>query len=152
MERLGRQLYLTFRSVRERLDGDLASAGASVSQWILLKSAGDEPGLSQRQLADRVLLTGSTLTHHLDRLEADGYIARTRDLGDRRVVRVSLTAAGQGRRRQLDGVVESSDAVLRTLLSADEYDSLNALLAVLHRRVAAPVHGPTDERSRGRAG
>ena len=75
----------------------------------VLKTVGDEPDLSQRELAARMLVTGSTLTHHLDRLEADGFIDRTRDAADRRIVRVSLTAAGKHRRTELDAIVASGD-------------------------------------------
>jgi len=134
MERLGRQLYLTFRTMRDRFDDDMREAGGSMSQWALLKTVGDEPGLSQRELADRILLTGSTLTHHLDRLETDGYIDRTRDTTDRRVVRVSLTPAGKHRRAELDSIVAAGDATIHSLLSDREYQTLNRLLATLQQR------------------
>jgi DNA-binding MarR family transcriptional regulator len=135
MERLGRQLYLTFRTMRDRVDEQMAAAGASMSQWALLKTVGDEPDLSQRELADRVLLTGSTLTHHLDRLETDGYIDRTRDTADRRIVRVALTPSGTHRRTELDTIVTAGDATIRTLLSERDYQTLNRLLATLQQRL-----------------
>jgi len=135
MERLGRQLYLTFRTMRDRVDEEMAAAGASMSQWALLKTVGDEPDLSQRELADRVLLTGSTLTHHLDRLEADGFVDRTRDTADRRIVRVSLTPSGKHRRAELDTIVTAGDATIRTLLSERDYQTLNRLLATLQQRL-----------------
>ena len=135
MERLGRQLYLTFRAMRDQVDEQMSAAGASMSQWALLKTVGDEPDLSQRELADRILLTGSTLTHHLDRLETDGFIDRTRDTNDRRVVRVSLTSTGKHRRTELDAIVTSGDATLRELLSDREYQTLNRLLATLQQRL-----------------
>jgi DNA-binding MarR family transcriptional regulator len=135
MERLGRQLYLTFRALRDQLDEQMGAAGASTSQWALLKTVGDEPDLSQRELAERILLTGSTLTHHLDRLEADGFIDRTRDANDRRIVRVSLTSTGKHRRTELDAIVASSDATLRSLLPPRDYQTLNRLLATLQQRL-----------------
>jgi DNA-binding MarR family transcriptional regulator len=106
-----------------------------MSQWALLKTVGDEPDLSQRELADRILLTGSTLTHHLDRLETDGFIDRTRDTTDRRIVRVSLTPSGKHRRVELDAIVAASDATIRDLLPARDYQTLNRLLATLQQRL-----------------
>jgi DNA-binding MarR family transcriptional regulator len=135
MERLGRQLYLTFRAMRDQVDEQMSAAGASMSQWALLKTVGDEPDLSQRELADRILLTGSTLTHHLDRLETDGFIDRTRDTTDRRIVRVSLTPSGKHRRVELDAIVAASDATIRDLLPARDYQTLNRLLATLQQRL-----------------
>jgi DNA-binding MarR family transcriptional regulator len=135
MERLGRQLYLTFRTMRDRLDEDMRAVGGSMSQWIVLKTVGDHPELSQRELADRVLLTGSTLTHHLDRMEAAGYLERSRDTQDRRVVRVSLTEAGKHRRVELDRVVEGSEQRLMSLIAPNEAKTLNRSLSRLQERL-----------------
>ena len=133
MELLGRQLYLTYRASRDRLDEALGTAGASVPEWVVLKAAGDEPELSQRELAGRVLVTGSTLTHHLDRLEADGLIVRTRDARDRRVVRIRLTADGKHRRAALDAIVVEHDRRLKALLPSEDVTTLRRLLAHLER-------------------
>src|SRR4051812_44109294 len=133
MERLGRQLYVTYRAMRDRLDEEMRAAGASVPQWIVLKSVGDEPELSQRELARRVLVTGSTLTHHLDRLEADGLIVRTRDLNDRRVIRSSLTEDGKHRRVELDAVAAANDQRLDALLGARDGRTLRRLLEHVER-------------------
>jgi DNA-binding MarR family transcriptional regulator len=135
MERLGRQLYLTFRMMRDRLDDDMRAVGGSMSQWIVLKTVGDHPELSQRELADRVLLTGSTLTHHLDRMETAGYISRSRDTSDRRVVRVSLTEAGKHRRVELDSVVEEHEERIASLLPANEAKTLTRHLGRLQERL-----------------
>jgi len=135
MEALGRQLYLTFRAMRDRLDDDMRAVGASMTQWIVLKTVGDQPDLSQRELAERVLVTGSTLTHHLDRMEADGYIARTRDAYDRRVTRVSLTTGGKHRREELDAVVGAHDGRVVAMLPARDADALNRLLRDLYERL-----------------
>jgi MarR family transcriptional regulator for hemolysin len=129
MELLGRQLYLAYRAMRDRLDEALGAAGASVPQWIVLKSVGDEPELSQRELAGRVLVTGSTLTHHLDRLERGGLIVRTRDADDRRVIRISLTERGKHRRTELEAVVAAHDQRIAALLSERDARALRRLLA-----------------------
>jgi DNA-binding MarR family transcriptional regulator len=139
MERLGRQLYLTFRALRDRLDEDMRRAGASMPQWIVLKTVGDEPELSQRELAARILVSGSTLTHHLDRLEADGYITRSRDASDRRVLRVALTPDGKQRRIDLDAVVAARDGVVDSLLTGRQVRTLNGLLAALEQRLTEHV-------------
>ncbi len=133
MEMLGRQLYLAYRAMRDHLDEALRAVDASVPQWIVLRSAGDEPELSQRELADRILVTGSTLTHHLDRLEADGLIARSRDLQDRRIIRISLTAAGKDRRTELEGIVTAHDRRLQALLTPGDAAELGRLLGRVRR-------------------
>ena len=57
--------------------------------------------LSQRELADRVHLKPGSLTEALNGLEADGYVQRTRDPFDRRILRVQLTAKGQARAKEI---------------------------------------------------
>ena len=141
MEPLGRQLYLTFRAMRDRLDEDMRGVGASMTQWIVLKTVGDEPELSQRQLADRVLVTGSTLTHHLDRMEADGFISRTRDASDRRITRIALTTAGKQRRTELDAVVGRHDGHVAGVLPPADTATLNRLLRDLYERLLDPEGG-----------
>ena len=132
MDRLGRQLWLTHKSVRELLDGALAEHGGSLQTWVLLKTLAAEPDLSHRELSDRMLVSGPTLTHHLDRLEADGLLQRTRDLHDRRVVRVDLTPAGKQRAVELEAVADELDLWLRSLLGEADATQLRVLLSRLH--------------------
>jgi len=135
-DRLGRQLYVTWKLVRDAMDATMAPEGGSVPYWVVLRCLAAEPGLSHRELAGRMELTGPTLTHHLDRLEADGFIARRRDRNDRRVVRVELTAAGKRRREELDAVATRFDAALRALVGERKADTLHELLAELHDRLS----------------
>ena len=138
METLGRQLYLAYRAMRDRLDEALRAVGgldAAVDR--AARSVGDEPELSQRELADRILVTGSTLTHHLDRLEADGLIARSRDL-QRPADRPHLAhRSGQAPARpSSSAIVAAHDRRLQALLAPG--DASRARSAA---RQAAPWHG-----------
>src|SRR5438270_307443 len=49
---------------------------------------GAEGGLTMGAIAGRLGITEKTMTGVIDRLEADGYVARARSLKDRRVVNV----------------------------------------------------------------
>lgn len=71
---------------RDRIIGLVSYAGTS---------------LSQRELAERVHLKPGSLTEALNGLEADGYVQRTRDPFDRRILRVQLTAKGQTRAKEI---------------------------------------------------
>jgi MarR family transcriptional regulator for hemolysin len=142
MERLSRQLFLTMKVVRERLDERLAAEGGSLPQWIVLRALSEAPRLSHRELAARMYLSGPTITHHLDRMEASGLITRTRDVVDRRVVHVAMTAAGAERFRELEAVADATDAEIRALLPAADAACLHHLLAQLHgAMLAAPLEG-----------
>jgi MarR family transcriptional regulator for hemolysin len=127
-EALGRQLAITGRMVRERFDACLNEHGASLTTWAVLRSAEEEDGLSQRELASRMSIESPTLVRHLDRLEEEGLVVRRRDEQDRRVVRVGLTRAGHRRYAELREIAVSVDSQLRALLGHDEVEILERAL------------------------
>ena len=51
--------------------------------------------MSQRELSDLLVVDRSNVTGLLDRMEKAGWVRRDDNPGDRRVYRVSLTAAGR---------------------------------------------------------
>jgi DNA-binding MarR family transcriptional regulator len=150
-EFLGRRLALTHKVVHEWVDRLLAPHEASVTDWIVLKAlrrpeAAD--GISQRGLATWMGIEPPTVLRHLDRLEGAGLVARRRDDRDRRVVRVTMTAAGRRRFQQLAVVMSAADAELRAQLTGREVDVLNRALEKLHAYVAAAGDGAAgSERS-----
>jgi MarR family transcriptional regulator for hemolysin len=126
---------------RERLDERMALHGGSLQQWLILRIVSEEPQVSHRELAERLFVSAPTVTHHLDRLEAMGLLSRTRDTGDRRVVRVDLTPAGAERWAELEAVADATDAEVRSLLSPDDAQTLHRLLTTLHDRLVEAPEG-----------
>ena len=139
-EFLGRHLAITHKVVHEWVDRLLAPHEASVTDWIVLKSL-QRPeaahGISQRELATWMRIEPPTVLRHLDRLEGAGLVARRRDDRDRRVIRVTLTAAGRQRFPQLAVVMSAADDELRAQLTPRELDVLYRALEKLHAYVAA---------------
>lgn len=66
-------------------------------------------GLSQRELADRLLVRPSTITVTLRRLEKSGLVRRQADERDQRVSRVYLTDEGMATFRQLQETIDEID-------------------------------------------
>lgn len=89
-----RTLMRTAKQVRMCMENALAGAGSSYATFIILDAVSLDPGLSQRQIAQRISIEGPPLTRHLDRMETDGLVERRRDDLDRRIQRVYPTAAG----------------------------------------------------------
>ena len=69
--------------------------GLTMTQLRVLFLLRNEDGLSAGALADRLNVTPSTLTRIMDRLVRNALVRRDIDDEDRRMVRHSLTAAGQ---------------------------------------------------------
>ncbi|MFI5719268.1 MarR family winged helix-turn-helix transcriptional regulator [Nocardia sp. NPDC051750] len=80
-----------------------------------LRRAGAPFELNPSGLAETLMLSRAGMTGRLDRLELAGYVRRIADTGDRRAVRVALTAAGQ---ELVDTVVTDHTANETRMLSA----------------------------------
>jgi DNA-binding MarR family transcriptional regulator len=86
-----------FRAL-ERID-----TGLTAQQYRILKLAG-AGGERSARLAERLAVAKPTLTATADGLVAAGYAQREAEAGDRRVVRLSLTAAGRAALDRADAV------------------------------------------------
>lgn len=94
-------------ALEDRIEAALASAGLSSPKLTVLTELvkADKP-LSLSELANRVSCVRSNMTQLVDRLEADGLVARVDDPEDRRAVRAAIT--DEGRKRQVAGSTEIS--------------------------------------------
>ncbi len=105
-EPLPRVVVLTGKAIREYFEEALAEEGASLATWVVLYGVERGGWDNQRNLAKDLRIEGSTLTRHLDRMERDGLIVRTRDPDDRRQIRVDLTPKGDEMFRRLKSVAQ----------------------------------------------
>jgi DNA-binding MarR family transcriptional regulator len=64
-------------------------------QYLVMLALWEHDGLMVSELGARLSLDSGTLTPLLKRLEANGYVARVRDVADERRVHITLTAAGR---------------------------------------------------------
>jgi DNA-binding MarR family transcriptional regulator len=117
------------------VEAQLAALGLSLPKLVALQAltaAGESLPLGQ--LAERLSCVKSNVTQLVDRLEADGFVAREPDPHDRRTRLAVLTAAG--RRACTDGtrVQQQSERALLGALSANEARQLETLLGKLHAK------------------
>lgn len=85
-------------AVQARLETALSDVGLSMAKFSVLSelTAEREP-LALCELANRLSCVRSNVTQLIDRLEAEGLVARVADAQDRRSVRASLTPLGSER-------------------------------------------------------
>jgi MarR family transcriptional regulator, transcriptional regulator for hemolysin len=132
IEPLGRHLTRTAKIVSRAFDDALTQAGGSLPVWLVLVSLQAPRHTMQRELAEAVGIEGPTLTHHLNRMEADGLVTRTRDPENRRVHRVALTHAGDAAFERLRDVAAAFDRRLRRGMTDAEEATLRELLGRVH--------------------
>ena len=143
-EPLPRVVVLTGKAIRAYFEEALAEAGASLATWVVLYGVERGGWDNQRDLANDLRIQGATLTRHLDRMERDGLIVRTRDPDDRRQMRVGLTPEGREVFRRLKSIAQRTGKRAMTGVSADDQAQLRRVLD----RIRANVGGDrADERS-----
>ncbi len=82
-----------YRPVLEKL-------GVTYPQYIAIVSLWEQDKQTVNELSENLFLEPSTVTPMLKKLEAQGYLTRTRDEKDERVVRIALTEKGRHTRLQ----------------------------------------------------
>ena len=87
-------------------------------------------------LAEAVGVREATLTHHLNAMDAQGLVTRTRDPANRRVHVVEVTPAGEAAFIRLAEAATVFDRRLRDGLTDTDLDGLAALLTRLAGNVA----------------
>lgn len=128
---IGLRLSRTAHTAAQAFERAMAEAGGSASSWqVLLLVRTGQMG-TQSKLAEAMGVSGATMTHHLNALEARGLVRRWRDEGNRRVQQVELTDEGIAVFDRLREVAMRFDERLRSKLSDDETAQLAALLEKL---------------------
>src|SRR5436190_17965292 len=133
---IGLQVQRTAKALKRAFDQTLAEAGGSLPTWLILLSLKARRWEMQRELAAAVGIEGATLTHHLEGLERDGLVERSRDPDNRRVMRVELTEQGAAAFLRLRDAALKFDQRLRAGLDDEEIDALRAALGRLHANVS----------------
>jgi MarR family transcriptional regulator for hemolysin len=125
---VGLRLARTARVVSQAFERAMSEAGGSAAAWQVLLLVRSEQWGTQAKIAEAMGITGATLTHHLNALEAQGLVRRWREASNRRVQRVALTDAGSELFERLREVALRHDERLRAALDEDELAQLGTLL------------------------
>lgn len=139
MQKLDNQLcfavYSTSLAMTRLYKPLLENLKLTYPQYLVMLALWEHDGVMVSALGDRLSLDSGTLTPLLKRLEANGYVARLRDVADERRVRVTLTATG----RKLKGHAATVPGCLLTAAqcSVSELVALTQQLQALRDRIKA---------------
>jgi MarR family transcriptional regulator for hemolysin len=139
IEPIGLQVTRTAKVVARAFDHALTEVGGSLPVWLVLVSLKAKRHGMQRELAEAVGVEGPTLTHHLNRMEADGFVRRSRDPRNRRVHLVELTDTGEAAFNRFLQAVVAFDRRLRAGMTDEDVAALGDLLGRLRLNVADPT-------------
>ena len=107
------------RAVEARAEGALAEVGLSLAKLGALRHLvlAVEP-LTLSHLAERHCCGKSNVTQLVDRLEADGFVARVADPDDRRTIRATVTDSGRAAYDRANVLLAEIERALDTKLGA----------------------------------
>jgi DNA-binding MarR family transcriptional regulator len=126
---LARASHAIWRGFEPRL----RAAGLNSLEWRVLATLSDSPPLSVGDLAREVLAQQPTVTKTLDRLAAQGWVARQADAADARRSRVALTAAGVAHVAPLLADAQAHEAQRLQALGAPDLQRMREALQALVR-------------------
>jgi len=121
---IGLHLASTAKAVSRAFDAVLASAGGTLPVWLILIGIKSGRSANQRELAAFVGVEAATLTHHLNAMEAQGLLTRSRDPANRRAHVVELTSKGEQLFGALRQAATGFDRRLREGLDPQAIDEL----------------------------
>ena len=122
-------LYAATNAITRIYREPLGKLGLTYPQYLVMVVLWERDTHTVKSLAEALQLDSSTLTPLLKRLETAGWVSRTRDSSDERVVRIELTAAGKALRRPVSAIQKG--VACRTKLPQDEFVALRQQLHAL---------------------
>lgn len=134
--RFGFNLSVLARQWRRGLEAGLAQAGLTDATWaplLHLKESGD--GITQKELAVRVGIDGSSLVRLLDILVNKGFVERKVDEQDRRARLIYLTAEGREAVKEIRRILAVSEAKFLSNVTPEELDQALDLFDRVGRQI-----------------
>ena len=154
-DRLGFLMVTLTRQWRRFVEEQLAVSGLTDATWtplLHLRAWGD--GVTQKELAERVGLDGSSLVRLLDFLEGKGWVERRADPADRRSKRIFLTEEGNTAVDRIRAtMLEAELSMLQDLDDAEVEAMLGGVQKIrsridqMHAQRCAQAHPDTEERT-----
>ena len=122
------ELVRVVQLIQRRVTSLLSEHGLTLPQFDVLATLRFSEGVTQQELAERLLVTKGNVCGVLDRLERLGWVERRPDPDDGRANRLYLTAAG---RRKVAAVLPPHDALVGDALSGISAADIAALRRIL---------------------
>jgi DNA-binding MarR family transcriptional regulator len=124
------QLVRTYLRMERRLERLLEERGLSLPQFDILATLAMGEGITQQELAQRMLVTKGNICGMIDRMETNGWVERRPDKQDRRANRLFLMPAG---RKQLARSFPDQHAAVQEMMSALRPEELQTIYELLDR-------------------
>lgn len=124
-------LDIALRSVDQHFRRALRPLRLTVIEWYILRSLYENDGQHASELARTVGRAATSFTPNLDKLQQKGLIERRPDPGDRRAVRIYLTADAEKLRKDVQASAKKLDRELQDMFEFEDYQAFMRILFTL---------------------
>lgn len=111
-------------AMRTGLDRELASFNISSAQWAILDACHEGEADTLTSLSRVIPIDSASISRHVDRLVRVGLVHRSRSTRDRRLVRLSLTDAGNRLVPELAQRVQANNARFLAGITKHEQEAM----------------------------
>lgn len=138
-------------ALNRRIRDALTPLGLTVSQYTALSFLESQAQISNAQLAERSLISPQSANEMIKQMEKRGWVERAPDPSHGRIVRLSLTLAGQAMLDEAHGQIARLEAGMLAKLSATQRNTLQQNLRQVLHALSAIMIDPAlaDEVTRG---
>lgn len=144
---IGYLVKRVFNQTSPRCEALFADADITFAQWIVLMAVRDGIANTAAEVARHIGHDPGATTRLIDQLEERGLLERKRSAEDRRVVHLSITAAGKAvTKRSLPRIVDFWNATLKDFSRED----FTQLVSLLTRLLTALEAQPETEKGRAK--
>jgi DNA-binding MarR family transcriptional regulator len=128
MEEISQILREIQRCNRAYRENQLEPLGLTTRHGWFLREVGQNPGISQEQLSQKLCLNKSNVARQSAAMEEEGYILRKPCGKDKRVLRLYLTEKAQALLPEIQRITDRWEQLLTRELTESEAQILNILL------------------------
>ena len=140
VQEFGKLLTAMIRTFLSLERNEIFCCGVTMSQCSTLLAVGKRGKMTMNELSESMTLATSTMTRVVDNLVRDGYIGRTQDDKDRRIVHVSLTGKGTGLFRQICRIYhEYHQRIVDNIPTSEVHNVVEALKLLKDAIVQTPL-------------
>jgi MarR family transcriptional regulator, organic hydroperoxide resistance regulator len=144
-----RRLQVAIRPAQMRGAAPLMDLELTIPQLRVVFLLADSESLSMSPMAQELGITLPACSHVVDRLVRSGFVVRSEDPEDRRVVRCSLTDKGKSVAERIRQSSPFERQEFLSLLTVDELKVIVQAMAVFHRVMlelgAEPIQAPPGD-------
>lgn len=129
---LARAVLETVMAIARTMESKTRQVSTSVvpAHFFILQTLAIQPH-SQRELAERLLVSPPTMSATIDVLEKRGWVTRQRSQQDRRILFIAITPQGQLSLQEIHAHAISQLSEILTVLSKEEVEKVDEGLTIL---------------------